>query len=41
MPDRKLVAILFADIAGYKALMQIDEARAMNCLNKFKNMPEF
>ena len=33
---RKLSAILFADIVGYTALMQSDEARALSSLNKFK-----
>ncbi len=39
MPEnkkRQLAAILFADIAGYTALMQKDEAKALACLNKFK-----
>ena len=34
--NRKLTAILFADIAGYTALMQSDEAIALTNLNKFK-----
>ena len=36
MPDRKLAAILFADIAGYTSMMQVDEVKAMSCLTKFK-----
>ena len=34
-PARKLAAILFADIAGYTALMQKDEATARQMLDKF------
>ena len=34
---RKLVAILFADIQGYTALMQRDEAQASQLLQKFRN----
>ncbi|MEZ4955032.1 MAG: adenylate/guanylate cyclase domain-containing protein [Saprospiraceae bacterium] len=34
-PNRKLAAILFADIAGYTAIMQKDEATARQMLDKF------
>ena len=34
---RKLVAILFADIVGYTAIMQSDEKRANSLLDKFLN----
>lgn len=34
---RKLAAILFADIQGYTALMQKDEAKASQLLQKFRN----
>lgn len=34
---RKLAAILFADIQGYTALMQRDEAKAMTLLTRFQN----
>ncbi len=34
---RKLAAILFADIVGYTALMQKDEATARQNLEKFRN----
>ncbi len=37
---RKLAAILFADIAGYTALMQQDEEQALQCLNRFKEVLE-
>ncbi|HLF62948.1 MAG TPA: adenylate/guanylate cyclase domain-containing protein [Saprospiraceae bacterium] len=43
MPDtqnRKLAAILFADIAGYTALMQRDEEAALQKLTRFKNVLE-
>ena len=33
---RKLAAALFADIQGYTAMMQNDEALAVSCLNRFK-----
>lgn len=39
MPEktkRQLAAIMFADIAGYTAMMQVDEAKALACLTKFK-----
>lgn len=36
VPTRKLVAILFADIVGYTALMQVSEQQALNALQKFK-----
>ena len=35
--NRKLAAILFADIVGYTALMQRDEATANVLLGKFHN----
>ena len=39
--NRKLQAILFADIAGYTALMQKDEQTASTLLRRFqKNMEE-
>ena len=34
--QHKLATILFADIAGYTALMQADETKALHYLNKFK-----
>lgn len=34
--NRKLVAILFADIVGYTSLMQVSEQQALNALQKFK-----
>lgn len=34
---RQLAAILFADIAGYTAMMQKDESQAHQCVLKFKN----
>ena len=34
--DRKLAAILFADIAGYTSMMQHDEVLALNKLHHFK-----
>ncbi|HET9744666.1 MAG TPA: tetratricopeptide repeat protein [Chitinophagaceae bacterium] len=36
--DHKLAAILFADIAGYTAIMQKDEQSAMVQLNRFKEV---
>lgn len=35
--NRKLAAILFADIVGYTALMQKNEAEAIELLQKFRN----
>ena len=43
MPDnstRRLAAILFADIAGYTALMQHDEQDALQKLARFKETLE-
>ena len=37
---RQLAAIMFADIKGYTALMQDDEANAMQLKDKFKNKLE-
>ncbi len=37
---RKLAVVLFADIAGYTALMQEDEAKAVFFLNRFKDALE-
>ncbi|MDH3648945.1 MAG: adenylate/guanylate cyclase domain-containing protein [Saprospiraceae bacterium] len=37
---RKLATILFADIAGYTALMQKDEQQALQYLNRFKEVLE-
>jgi len=37
LQQRKLAAILFADIVGYTALMQTDEQQALSHLQKFKN----
>jgi class 3 adenylate cyclase/tetratricopeptide (TPR) repeat protein len=37
---RKLSTVLFADIAGYTALMQADEEQAMVFLNHFKELVE-
>ena len=36
IPTRRLAAILFADIAGYTALMQHDEQAALQKLSRFK-----
>jgi len=38
--ERRLSTILFADIAGYTALMQEDEERALQLLNHFKETLE-
>ena len=38
--SRKLVAILFADIAGYTAMMQKDEEKGMQVLNRFQDVLE-
>ena len=41
MPEaRKLAIILFADIAGYSAMMQQDEVHALHLLDKFKEVLE-
>ncbi|HSZ32688.1 MAG TPA: adenylate/guanylate cyclase domain-containing protein, partial [Puia sp.] len=37
---RQLAAILFADIAGYTAMMEADEARAFTLRDKFKKTLE-
>jgi TolB-like protein len=37
---RKLSAVLFADIAGYTAMMQEDESKALRLINKFKKVIE-
>jgi adenylate cyclase len=37
---RQLAAILFADIAGYTALMQQDEKKALEMINRFKELIE-
>ena len=36
----KLAVILFADIAGYTAMMQEDEATALIVLHRFKDIVE-
>ena len=36
-PRRQLMAIFFADIAGYTAMMEQNEERAARCLKKFRN----
>ena len=36
--NRKLAAILFADIVGYTAMMQSKEAHAMEVLQRFQNV---
>jgi len=36
MTNRRLAAVLFADIVGYTALMQSDESLALSALEKFK-----
>jgi len=38
--DHKLAAIIFADIAGYTAVMQLDEVRALDLLGRFKKVLE-
>ena len=38
--NRQLSAILFADIAGYTALMQQDEQKALELINRFKEVLE-
>ena len=38
--SRQLAAILFADIAGYTALMQQDEQKALELINRFKEVLE-
>ena len=37
---RKLNTILFADITGYTSIMQVDEEKAMNYLQRFKSLLE-
>ena len=37
---RQLAAILFADIAGYTAIMQQDEQKALELINRFKEVLE-
>ena len=36
--QRKLVAIFFADIQGYTAMMQSDEAKSMNFLRHYQTV---
>lgn len=36
LESRKLAIIVFADIAGYSAMMQADEVRALSVLDRFK-----
>ena len=36
--ERKLAAILFADIVGYTALMQRGESKAMSILSRFNEV---
>ncbi|HLF47007.1 MAG TPA: adenylate/guanylate cyclase domain-containing protein [Chitinophagaceae bacterium] len=38
--SRQLAAIMFADIAGYTALMQQDEHKALELINRFKEVLE-
>ena len=40
MPKRQLVAILFADVEGFTALVQQDENRAKIIKDKFHNVVE-
>ena len=40
LKNRRLAAILFADIVGYTATMQTDEPQALNSLKKFKTSLE-
>ena len=39
-PDRRLVAILFADIQGYTAMMQENESRALDILDRYETVLE-
>jgi len=38
--SRKLAVIVFADIAGYSAMMQVDEVKALSVLDRFKKILE-
>ena len=40
MSNRQLAAIMFADIAGYTAMMEADEAAALRMLDKFRRKLE-
>lgn len=40
LDKRKLSIIVFADIAGYSAMMQADEAKALSALDQFKTILE-
>ncbi|MEO0900417.1 MAG: adenylate/guanylate cyclase domain-containing protein [Bacteroidota bacterium] len=40
MPSRRLAAIMFADIAGYTAIMQKDEQKALDYLTVYKQTME-
>ncbi len=40
LPNHHLAAIMFADIAGYTALMEHDEKNALELINRFKEVLE-
>lgn len=40
LESRKLASIIFADIAGYSAMMQADEGKALSALDRFKTILE-
>lgn len=40
LDSRKLAIIVFADIAGYSAMMQADEGKALSVLDRFKTILE-
>ncbi|TNE52030.1 MAG: hypothetical protein EP344_15940 [Bacteroidetes bacterium] len=39
-PERKLAAIMFTDIVGYSAMMQKDEATALEAVNRYQDVLE-
>ncbi|MFT6021509.1 MAG: class 3 adenylate cyclase [Flavobacteriales bacterium] len=40
LDSRKLAIIVFADIAGYSAMMQVDEVKALSVLDQFRTVLE-